>query len=138
GRERAGGALQRVDHDARRRVVGPRGLVSPRDLEGVAAVDHVDLVPVPRQGPRQAIDERGVAAEAVRAEERREHAELHADLLTAGGRSSSKTLSSSLADRAQEKCDTLRSERLESRSCSSRSDSTRRIVAAISATFEGS
>ncbi len=42
-------------------------------------MDHMDLVTVPCQGPRQPIDERGVAAEAMRPEERCEHAEFHVD-----------------------------------------------------------
>src|SRR5207302_1254282 len=77
------GALQRVRLDPRVGLVGPGRFFAARDFEGVATVDDVDLVPVPRQRPREPVDERRIAAEAVGPEERGEHAELHADLLRA-------------------------------------------------------
>ena len=45
-------------------------------VEGVDAVEDVDLVPPAAQGPREPVDVGRVAAEAVGAEERGDHAEL--------------------------------------------------------------
>ena len=76
-RERSGGAPQGVDRDPLRDRVRSRALAAAHEVEGVAAVDDVDGVTVAGQRPRKAIDERGVSAEAVLAEEGGEHAERH-------------------------------------------------------------
>jgi hypothetical protein len=55
-------------------------------VEGVGAVDHVDVVAATGQGPGLALDVGGVAAEAVGAEERGDEAEPHGDLPVATAR----------------------------------------------------
>src|SRR5215471_589435 len=50
----------------------------------VDAMDHFDSVAVAQEGPAQAVHIGRISAEAVRSEERCDHAELHLRFLTAG------------------------------------------------------
>ena len=76
-REHAEPRLERVDVQPPRRCVGAERVVAADGVECVHAMEDVDLMPAAHEGPRQAIDVSGVAAEAVGPEERRHHADLH-------------------------------------------------------------
>ncbi len=60
----------------RRRVLAER-VVAAHGVKGIHAVVDVDLMPAAAKCLAEPIDVGGIAAEAVRPEKRRDHAELH-------------------------------------------------------------
>jgi hypothetical protein len=76
-RDDADARLKRMDMQARRGGVGSERMVATDGIEGINAMEDVDLVPAADESPRQAIDVSGVSAEAMGPEERRHHADLH-------------------------------------------------------------
>jgi len=59
------------------RLVSTQWMITAHRLKGVDAVHHMDFMPVPEQGPGQAVHIRGISSEALRPEEGCDHAKLH-------------------------------------------------------------
>ncbi len=68
--------FERVEVQPRRRRVRPQRMAAAHGVEGVDAVVDMDLVAAPAKRLAEPLDVGGVAAEAVRPEERRDHARI--------------------------------------------------------------
>lgn len=75
-REDPESAFQGMNVESWRRIVRAEWMISPDRVEGVDAVEDVDLVASSAEGPREPVDVSRIAAEAMGAEERGDHAEF--------------------------------------------------------------
>ena len=76
GERMPNGLFEGMKVQARRRRVVPQRMAAAHGVEGVDAVVDVNLVAAPAKRLAEPIDVGGIAAEAVRPEERRDHARI--------------------------------------------------------------